>query len=410
MRCRAWFAPLRRSSRVLAVRANTTRRFGQGMAVLLLGTMLGLTAQAATPNCQQPQAYLQHLLETQQWAAALPWAQAWLQREEIDAGATALSLVEPLELVAALHMRQQQWPYAEIALVRALTIRQKQLGPMHPEVSDGLLLMAELNWAQHKTDDATIWARQAVDLFEHNPAPDGPRLLQALQRLAQMEQSLGRMESALQHWQQAAELAEARPVSAEFPVLELHQQAADLAFHLRHFDLAAVHYGAVLHWREQTLGRTDALVDQALNNLAYAYVNQGLHAEAEPLFARALQQASTRLGAAHPQLITMLHGLGHVAAQRGDMLAAEAYFLRGQKLAEQGLGREHPMVAYGLNNRVQLRIQQKNWHSAAALNAQALRILERHFGRQAAQLQYPRQQQQTIQSALAAPKNPRSGV
>jgi len=87
----------------------------------------------------------------------------------------------------------------------------------------------------------------------------------------------------------------------------------------------------------------DHLIAEALNALGMIHKFQGRHAEAEPLYRRALALA-TALGDEEAQA-TLLHNLGGLHHARGDFAAGEPPARRAVELREAQLGPDHPATA-----------------------------------------------------------------
>ena len=71
---------------------------------------------------------------------------------------------------------------------------------------------------------------------------------------------------------------------------------------------------------------------QSLNNLAELYKGQGKHAEAEPLFKRALAIAEKALGLEHPHVATVLENMSEVYEKTGKKDEAESLKARAEKI------------------------------------------------------------------------------
>jgi tetratricopeptide (TPR) repeat protein len=64
-------------------------------------------------------------------------------------------------------------------------------------------------------------------------------------------------------------------------------------------------------------------VGRSLNNLALLYQSQGRHAEAEPLYKRALVITEKALGPDHPRVGTTLNNLAQLYRAQGRHAEAE---------------------------------------------------------------------------------------
>jgi tetratricopeptide (TPR) repeat protein len=168
---------------------------------------------------------------------------------------------------------------------RALTIREKALGPNHPEVAVSVNSLADLYAVQGRYADAEPLYKRALAIREKTLGPDHPDVAVSLSRLAELYRAQG------------------------------HYAAAEPLYQ---------HTLAIL---EKAHGPDHPAVATALNSLADLYQDQGRYADAEPLYKRALAIREKILGPDHPQsqrLITPNQALeaGYTVLQRSASSAA----------------------------------------------------------------------------------------
>ena len=96
----------------------------------------------------------------------------------------------------------------------------------------------------------------------------------------------------------------------------------------------------------------------SLNNLALVYDRQGRYAEAEPLFAQALQLRREVLDERHPDTITSLNNLALVYDRQGRYAEAEPLYAQALALSREMLGADHPLTLQIHGNLVYLLAHQ----------------------------------------------------
>jgi tetratricopeptide (TPR) repeat protein len=182
--------------------------------------------------------------------------------------------------------------YAEVKPLyqRALAIREKALGPDHPDVAQSLNNLAALYDAQGQYARAEPLYQRALAIVEKALGPDHPHVATSLNNLAFLYKVQG-------------QYARAEP---------LYQRALGI--------------------REQALGPDHPDVAQSLNNLAELYRVQGQYAQAEPLYQRALAIFEKALGPEHPHLATGLENYAVLLRAIGRQEEAATMEARAQAI------------------------------------------------------------------------------
>src|SRR5215510_13209006 len=191
---------------------------------------------------------------------------------------------------------------------RALEIRERRLGPDHPDVSQAINGLATLHHSKGKYSKAEPLYQRALAIREKSLGPEHPDVAQSLNNLAYLYSDLG-------------DYAKAKP---------LDQRALAI--------------------REKSLGPEHPDVAQSINNLAVLYSKMGDYAKAEPLYQRSLAITEKSLGQEHPGFAQSLDGLALLYANLGDYAKAEPFHQRSLAIREKSLGPDHPEVALSLNN------------------------------------------------------------
>ncbi|HEU5199018.1 MAG TPA: tetratricopeptide repeat protein, partial [Ktedonobacterales bacterium] len=172
------------------------------------------------------------------------------------------------------------------------------------------------------------------------------------------------MEEAEQHtWRERAMLA----VNAAFPIPEedTWEQCERL---LPHALLAAHSIG------QQSIVSQEA--GRLLHETASYLQRRARHAEAEPLFQRALQIREQLLGPEHLEVAASLNGLADLYRERGKQAEAEPLFKRALDLRERLLKPEDVLVAISWTNLANLYQDQGRYAEAEPLYLRARDIFQ----------------------------------
>ena len=240
-----------------------------------------------------------------------------------------------LNMAGKLAFEVGRYTEAQPFLEKALQIREKALGPDHPDVAISLNNLAELYRAQGQYGKAEPLYQRSLAIKEKALGPEHPDVAISLNNLAELYKAQGRY-------------GKAEP---------LYQRALAI--------------------REKALGPEHPDVATSLNNLAELYHAQGQYGKAEPLYQRALAIREKALGPEHPDVATSLNNLAELYHAQGQYGKAEPLYQRALAIWEKALGPEHPDVATSLNNLAELYRAQGQYGKAEPLYQRALAIARR---------------------------------
>jgi CHAT domain-containing protein/tetratricopeptide (TPR) repeat protein len=221
---------------------------------------------------------------------------------------------------------------------RALAIRERALGPDHPQFAQSLNALAYLYGRQGRYAEAELLHKRALAIEEKTLGADHTDVATSLNNLAILYMYQGRY-------------AEAEP---------LHKRALAI--------------------NEKALGADNSSVAGSLNNLAELYRRQGRYAEAEPLHKRALAIDKKAFGADHPDAATILANLANLYRDQGRYAEAEPMIERALVITEKAFGPEYPGVATSLNNLGNLYADQGRYAEAEPPLKRALAIYKKALG------------------------------
>ncbi len=183
---------------------------------------------------------------------------------------------------------------------RALEIREKVLGPDHPNTADSLNNMGLLLQAMGDLAGARPYYQRALDIDEKVLGPDHPNTASSLNNMGALLRAMG-------------DLAGARPY---------YQRALDI--------------------REKVLGPDHPDTALSLNNMGGLLDSMGDLAGARPYFQRAYEIRRKVLGNQHPDTATGLWWLGVLAEADGNLSQARTYYAEAVAIYERALGANHP--------------------------------------------------------------------
>src|SRR6266545_618202 len=137
----------------------------------------------------------------------------------------------------------------------------------------------------------------------------------------------------------------------------------------RYGDAERIFSAAVV--KAEQFGSEDRRVARALSGLAQAYAAQNKHAEAEPIYLRALKIYQTVHGETHPEVALTLKNLAQLYASQGQFTKAEPLMRRIVAIREKAQGPAHQDVANSLDEQAMLLRQMGREKEAAPLEIRA---------------------------------------
>jgi len=204
-----------------------------------------------------------------------------------------------------------------------LAIREKSLGPEHPDTATSLNNLALFYRSMGDYTAALPLYQHALAISEKAHGPDHPRTATSLNNLAVLlDDSMG----------------------AYVLVEPLYQRALAI--------------------REKALGPNHPDTATSLNNLAGMYDAISDYAQAKPLHQRALAISEKTLGPDHPNTATSLNNLAAMYDAMGDYAQAKPLYQRALNIYEKALGPDHSNTAGSLKNLALLHWAQGHWQQA----------------------------------------------
>ena len=320
------------------------------------------------------------LVRAGKYDEARPLAERALEIREKTLGPDHPDVAVTLNNLANLRRNKGDYATAEPLYQRALAIREKAFGTEHPDVAATLHTLANLHSSKGDHARAESLYQRALLIREKTLGPEHSLVAVSLSSLAILHYSKGDYDKAELLFQRSLAIAE-KALGPEHP---------DLAYSLT--GLASLHYNQgdyaraePLHERalaiwEKALGPEHPHIAASLNNLAILHSEKGDYAKAESLYQRALVILEKALGPGHPEVAQSLHNLANLYYLKSDYARAEPLYQRALVILEKALGPEHPVVAASLDNLANLHGDKGDYDKAEPLRARALAIREKALG------------------------------
>ena len=259
-------------------------------------------------------------------------------------------VAQSLNNLAGLYYAQGRYADAEALYKRSLAITKKALGPDHPDVALSLNNLAELYRVQGRYADAEPLYKRSLAIREKALGPDHPDVAQSLNNLASLYDSQRRYVDAEALYKRSLAIGE-KAFGPDHPdvALSLNNLAGLYRTQGRYSEAEPLYKRSLVIW-EKAHGPNSPDVATSLNNLANLYQAQSRYADAETLYKRSLAIREKVYGPDHPDVALSLNNLGAVYQDQHRYADAEALYKRSLVINEKTLGPSHPDVARTLNN------------------------------------------------------------
>jgi CHAT domain-containing protein/Tfp pilus assembly protein PilF len=269
---------------------------------------------------------------------------------------------------------------AQSMLDKVRDIRERILGPAHPDLGYSLALMANVAYYKAEYAKAETLYRTAISLLEKSLGAGHPYVATYLNNLASLYQVKGDESRSVEIHKRALEIREKSLIADHPDIAQSLNNLANVYFSLGDYELAEPLFLRAIGINEKVLGPDHLNLSYPLVNLGYLYTDRGEYEKAEPLLRRALAIREQKLPNDHPAVALALFNLARVIYWKNDYQNAEALFRRALTIYEKKLGPEHPATGRCLNNLADIYMVQKRYDEAEPLYRRAMTIKENSLG------------------------------
>ncbi|HYH94860.1 tetratricopeptide repeat protein [Hyalangium sp.] len=262
----------------------------------------------------------------------------------------------------------------------ALALREKVLGPEHPEVASSLSDLGNVFQKQGQYEKVRQMDARVLAIREKVLGPEHPSVAAALNNVGADFWEMGQYEEARAAFARGLALRE-RVLGPEHPSVAASLNNLGLVLgDLGRYEEARVASARALAIREKALGAEHPDAAASLNNVGLALLNLGRYEEARATLVRGLAIREKLLGPQHPDVVSSLNNLGLTLKELGRYEEARAIVARGLAIREKVLGPEHPSVASSLDTLGLALKELGRYEEARQLHTRALMLREKRLG------------------------------
>jgi tetratricopeptide (TPR) repeat protein len=249
---------------------------------------------------------------------------------------------------------------------------------------------------------ARPYYERALAIREKTLGPDHPNTAESINNWAMLLKDNGDFTVARPYYERALAIRE-RALGSDHPdTAESVNNLGGLLFGLGDYAAARPYLERALAIREKALGPDHPDTAQSLNNVGSLLDSMGDLAAARPYLERALMIRERTLGSDHPTTATILNNLGFLLQGMGEWTAALKYYERALGIREKALEPDHPVTAGSLNNLGFLFQAMGDYAAARPYLERALAIFEKRLGAEHPHTMIVRGNLQRVKEEIAA--------
>jgi len=298
-------------------------------------------------------------------------------------------VAEALNLLGVISTARSDYSRAELLFQRALAITEKAFSPDHPAVAEVTDNLAKNFNARGNYSEAERLARKGLEIREKILGQDHFLVAVSLGTLGDIFLAKGDYANARSFSERSLQITAKSYTADDLPHADASSLLARVEIKLGNYSSAEQLLTHALQTREKIAGKESLQAADAIHDLGYLYLIKGDNVKAEQMNLRALALKEKILGPDHLQLSLILHNLGLIYYRRGDYRTAETYYQRALAIKKKTLGPDHPLLAATVNNLGLMYWKQKDYDKAKKFYTRALEICEKAYGVDSADTAFP---------------------
>jgi CHAT domain-containing protein/tetratricopeptide (TPR) repeat protein len=268
--------------------------------------------------------------------------------------------------------------YTEAAALGRTLLRQAEarFGPVSLVAAETIDLIVESERLDGMVKDprTRALARRSISIRERLLGPDHPDTARSVNNLANLLAESGEYVDAKPLYERVLRTQEKKLGPDDLSLARTYNNVANLISDMGDYTGSGPMYERALAIKEKKLGPDDPQLLSTLIGLAILRRLTGDYLDARRLCERALRIAETKLRPGHPRGAIVLSTLASVDSELGDDAEARALLERALAIQERELPEEHADRAATLADLADLRKEAGENEAARALYARALEI------------------------------------
>ena len=263
---------------------------------------------------------------------------------------------------------------------KALAIREKVLGPEHPDTAMSYNNMAGVYEGQGNYAEELKYYQKALAINEKVLGPEHPDTVTTYSNMAGVYSAQGNYAESLKYYQKALAIREKVLGSEHIDTAAIYSNITGVYIKQGNYEEAQRYNLKALAIREKVLGSEHPDTAKTYDYTAAVYRVQGNYIEALKFCQKALAIHKKILGPEHPDTATIYNNMAGVYEGQGNYTEALKYYHRALIINEKVLGMEHPFTAMTYGNMATVYRAQGYYSEALKYYHKELAISEKVLG------------------------------
>jgi eukaryotic-like serine/threonine-protein kinase len=284
------------------------------------------------------------------YSRAQPLLQESMEIRERVLGPEHPETLRSLNSLGVVVSSQGHYAEAEKLLRESLDLRRRILGPEHPDTLRSMNDLASGLWRQGRYAESEKLHRSALDIQRRTLGQENPDTLNSMENLGGVLWSEGRYTEAERLFRDTLDMRR-RVLGADHPatLLSMNNLANDLWSEGRYADSEQL-LRTGLDIQRRVLGPEHPDTLRSMNNLANDLWGEGRYVEAEKLYREALDIRRRVLGSENPDTLLSVNNLASDLRSEGQYAEAEKLDRETLDIRRRVLPSEHPYTLISMDN------------------------------------------------------------
>ncbi len=274
-----------------------------------------------------------------------------------------------------------EFKVCESVFMKSLKIREKVLGPVHPDIAESLNNMAAILDQRGAFSHAAELYQKSLEMNEKIYGASHASNVVIMNNLAvTLINTNGNLEKAEMLFQRALDINEKQ-------YGKLHDQTslsisglAMINKHKGEYEKAESHFKEALEIRKTIFGESHSKTMSTLEDMALLYYWMGDYAKAYPLLEETLKTSEQRLSEKHPGTLSNMMSLSSLCLDMLEFEKAENLIQKSLKLSEIVFGTDHYKTLGIMSQQARLMSHKGDFQQAESLLRKVLETTIKAFG------------------------------